>query len=167
MGASGYSYLNYMECLLHRSPSTPGMFPPPLVFQSFDQPHFEVLPHAPHVLFGMTSTLDRQVRQGTWSSPCRTADYNLALGCHLPFFRVLICYGARGNVTYVHVVASYGFTVVGEPQEELSPVHHLLLTSKVILHYIGGYPIRHMGHHCMQTATPPVLELPLLSSKGI
>ena len=30
-----------------------------------------------------------------------------------------------------------GFTVIGEPQEESSLVHNFLLTSMVILHYIG------------------------------
>ena len=84
-----------------------------------------------------------------------------------PSFRVSICHGARGNITDVHVVASYGFTIVGEPQEESSPVHNFLLASMVILHHIGWYPVHHVGHHHMQIATPPVLELPPLSSEGI
>ena len=163
MGASRCPYLNYTEHLPHKSPGTPGMFHPHPVLQSFDLPHFEVLPRAPPVLFWMTSVQDLQVRQGTQSSPCHTADYNPALGCH---FHTLL-QGIRGNVTDVHVVASYGFTIVSEPQEELSPVHNFLLASMVIFHHIGRYPIHHTGHHCMQIATPPVLELPPLSSEGI
>ena len=84
-----------------------------------------------------------------------------------PFFRVSICHGARGNVTDVHVVASYGFTIVGEPQEESGPVHNFLLASTLIFHHIGRYPVRHVGHHHMQIATPLVLELPPLFSEGI
>ena len=84
-----------------------------------------------------------------------------------PFFRVSIRHSARGNITDVHVVASYGFTVVGKPQEESSPVHNFLLASTVIFHHIGRYPVCHTGHHHMQIATPPVLELPPLSSEGI
>ena len=84
-----------------------------------------------------------------------------------PFFRVSIWHSARGNVTDVHVVALYGFTIVGEPQEESSPVHNFLLATTVILHHIGWYPVRHTGHHRMQITTPPVLELPPLSSEGI
>ena len=46
-----------------------------------------------------------------------------------PSFRVSIRHGARGNVTDVYMVASYGFTVVSEPQEESSPVHNFLLAT--------------------------------------
>ena len=78
-----------------------------------------------------------------------------------PFFRVSICRGARGNVTDVHVVTSYGFTVVGKPQEESSPVHNFLLASMVIFHHIGRYPVRHAGHHHMHIV--PV-HCPLVSA---
>ena len=138
------------------------------VLQSFDLPHFEVLPRAPCILFWMTSAQDLQVWQGTRSNPCHTADYNPALGCHFhTLLQGIDPSRCQGNVTDVHVVASYGFTVVGEPQEELSPVHNFLLASMVIFHHIGRYPVRHVGHHRMQIATPPVLELPPLSSEGI
>ena len=46
-------------------------------------------------------------------------------------------------------------------------MHNFLLASMVIFHHIGQYPVRHTGHHCMQIATLPVLELPPLSSEGI
>ena len=82
IGASGCPYLNYTECLLSRSPGTPGMILPHQVLQSFDLPHFEVLPHALRIQFWMTFARDLQVRRGTRSSPCHTADYNPALGCH-------------------------------------------------------------------------------------
>ena len=83
-----------------------------------------------------------------------------------PFFKVSIHHSASGNVTDVHMVASYGFTIVGKPQES-SPVHNFLLASTVIFYHIGRYPVRHAGHHHMQIATPLVLELPPLSSEGI
>ena len=41
------------------------------------------------------------------------------------------------------------FTVIGEPQEESSLVHNFLLASTVILHYIGRYPVCHMGYYRM------------------
>ena len=75
----------------------------------------------------------------------------------------MILYGPRGNITDVHVVAKYRFPVVSEPQEESSPVHNLLLASMDIFYHI----VHHTGHHRMQIATPLVLELPPLSSKGI
>ena len=58
------------------------MYLPHPVLRSFDQLHFEVLPHTPRVLAWMTSVPDRQLRRGTRSSPSRTANHNLALGCH-------------------------------------------------------------------------------------
>ena len=81
MGTSGCLCLNHMERLLSRSPGSPGNLPH-RVLQSFDLPCFEVLPHAPRVRFWMTSAPDLQLRPCTQSSPCRTADYNLALSCH-------------------------------------------------------------------------------------
>ena len=57
MGTSGCLCLNHMECLPSRSPGSPGILPH-RVLQSFDLPRFEVLPHAPHVQFWMTSALD-------------------------------------------------------------------------------------------------------------
>ena len=84
-----------------------------------------------------------------------------------PYIRVSIRCSARGNVTDVHMVTSYGFTIVGEPLKESNPVHNFLLASTVIFYHIGRYPIHHAGHHRMQIATPPVLELPPLSSEGI
>ena len=83
MGASRCSCLNYMQHLPSRSPGIPGMFLPHQVLRSFDQLHFEVLPHTPRVLIWRTSIQDLQLQWGTPSSPSCTADYNPALGCHL------------------------------------------------------------------------------------
>ena len=167
MGTSGCLCLNHTERLLSRSPGSLGILPH-RVLQSFDLPHFEVLPHTPRVQFWMTSSPDLRLRPCTRSSPCRTADYIPALSCHHhPRLRVSIHCGASGNVTGVHLVTPYGFTVIGKPQEESSPVYNFPFTSAFILHYIGRYPIRHAGHYRMQIASPPVLELPPLSSKGI
>ena len=57
MGTSGFLCLNHMERLLSRSPGSLGILPH-RVLQSFDLPHFEVLLHAPHVLFWMTLIFD-------------------------------------------------------------------------------------------------------------
>ena len=54
--------------------------------------------------------------------------------------------GNSGHITDVNGVTPHGFTVIGKPQEESSPVYNFLLTNTVILHYVGRYPIRHMGH---------------------
>ena len=152
MEASGCLYLNYTECLLHRSPGSLGIFHPHLVLQSFDLPHFKVLPHSK-----VHSQVHTVLQTTTWHWVCTFT----------PFLRVSICHSVKGNVTDVHVVASYEFTIVSEPQEESSPVHNFLLASTVIFHHIRRYPVCHTGHYRMQIATPLVLELPPLSSKGI
>ena len=126
MGASGFPYLNYTERLPHKSPGTPGMFHLHPVLQSFDLPHFKVLPHAPCILFFKYGKVHSQVHTILQT----TTQHWVAT--FTPFFRVSIHHGARGNVTDVHVVTSYGFTIVGEPQEELSPVPNFLLASTVI-----------------------------------
>ena len=126
------------------------MFLPHPVLQSFDQLHFKVLPHAPRILAWTTSVPDCQLRPGTQSSPSRTANYNLALGCHLHTPEEGIDPSrSQGHDTDVHEVTPHRLTIVGEPEKELSPVHYFLLTSMVILHHIGGYPVRHTGHHRM------------------
>ena len=168
MGASGCPYLNYTERLPHKSPGTPGIFHPHPVLQSFDLPHFEVLPRVPHAY--SRRHLLRIFKYGKVHGQVHAVLQTTTRHCvatFTPFFRVSIHHGARGNITDVHMVASYGFTIVGKPQEELSPVHYFLLASTVIFHHIGRYPICHAGHHCMQIATPLVLELPPLSSEGI
>ena len=81
MGASGCLCLHHTERLSSRSPGSLGI-PPHRVLQSFDLPRFEVLPHAPRVRFWTTSALDLRLRPCTRLSPCRTANYNLALSCH-------------------------------------------------------------------------------------
>ena len=81
MGTSGCLCLNHMERLPSRSPGSPGILPH-RVLQSFDLPHFEVLPHAPRVRFWTTSAPDLRLRPCTRSSSCHTANYNPALSCH-------------------------------------------------------------------------------------
>ena len=65
-----------------------------------------------------------------------------------PFFRLSIRHGARGNITDIHVITTYGFTVVGKPQEESSLVHNFFLDSTVIFHHMGQYP-------CPPRGSPP------------
>ena len=163
MSASGCLYLNYTERLPSRSPDIPGNILPRRVLRSFDLPHSEVLPLAPHIQFWTTSVQDLQLWQGTRSSPSRTANYNPALGCHLHTpLGVLIHHGSRGYVTDVNEVTPHGLTIIGESQEESSLVHDFLLASM-----IGRYPVCHAGYYRMQVITPQVLELPPLSLKGI
>ena len=116
IGASGCSCLNYTERLLSRSPGILGMFLPHPVLQSFDQLHFEVLPHAPHVLAWTTLIPDRQLWRGTRSSPSHTANYNLALGCHLHTLQEGIDpLQTQEHNTDVHEVTPHRLTIVSEP----------------------------------------------------
>ena len=154
MGASGCLYLNYTERLLYKSPGTPGMFHLHPVLQSFDLPHFEVLP-CTHLTSYSGRHLIRIFKYGKVHGQVHTVLQTTTwhwVVTLTPFFRVLIHHGARGNITGVHVVASYGFTVVGEPQEESSPVHNFLLASTVIFHHIGQYPVQPCG-------SPPYADL--------
>ena len=129
---------------------------------------FQGASHAPHVLIWTTSVQDLRLWQGTRSSPSRTANYNPGLGCHLhTLLEGIDPSWSKGYVTDVNEVTPHGLTIIGEPQEESNPVHNFLFASMVVLHYIGRYPVCHVGHYHMQVITPLVLELPPLSSKGI